>query len=315
MLNMSFIALFFNFMLLSFLGIHTAHCHQLSFKEGNTVPYLITKVEKTITNSAGKVSHSQSDIAIALDIKLLSHDTITHWFSRNSHRFAIEVLIKSISLSNTIETEDPVATTVHQYDSTGQPLGSDPVEQTLHTLTCTPLHFQIDLDDEDTPITETTMQLETIARCYRLSNKWKDCKFHYVLEKFLKDLFDLVGENLVVDRAYTIYTCNDKEEMKDNIFPLLSLSKVYKIHEIDTKKTTATASCTTELNWKINRSPLQAKEIIYTVSGKTIVSWDNENSLLQTREGTRETFIECLLNSDFFACKTVSQESWRVNPE
>ncbi len=298
MLRVRAVNFFFCFVLVSFLGIQNVYCRQLSFKEGATASYVISSSTEEVTNASNAISHSQSGTTITLDVKILSSDAISHWFSRPSHLFTIEVLVKNILLSNKLKGGDQDILT--EYDSTAKTLADDPVEQALQALIGTALQFQIG----DNQIKEITMCLDTFAHLCQLSNKWKECEFSSLLQDFVKELFDLSGENLQVDCVYSL-PCDNTTVLKDDLEnkKVVSQSKVYKIHEIASEKTTA--SCTEIFDLK---GSLKKPSITCDAFAKTTVTWDNENSLLQMREKTKDI----LMDSEPFSFRHISQESWRI---
>lgn len=221
-------------MLILLFGSHTAHCYQLSFKEGATASYILSNKEEEIINLFGTTSCSQSTTTVAFDIEILSSECNTDGFSNRSSLFHVKTIVKSILLSQT-DYDDQEPTTI-QYSSSPSALGNDPVEQGLNAIIGIPLHFRI----ENGNVKETTTHLGIFEHLCDLSTKWEDCEFKNLLEGFLENLFDLAEEPLLVGSTYPLPFHSDFIETPSlKTTTIDTASKVYTIHQIEPEKITA----------------------------------------------------------------------------
>lgn len=295
---------FLSSILVVFLGIQSAYGHQLSFKEGATASYTISRKRTEtsrvldIPSAPSDLICSQSTATVVFDIKILSSEKITRWFSHPTYLFTVEVILKKIFLSETDEN-----TTV-EYDSTAQIPEHDPVEQALHAIIGIPLHFQI--GDQ---MKETTMYLSNVEHALLLSTKWDSCKSLDLVKEYIKSLFDLSGKGICINHVYSL-PCY--EELSNNLMrecKVVSESNTYEIHAIESDKTTGSHIELVHIKGpgKKLSSVLDLGMINIEITSKGAVTWNNENSLLQQRNYQ----IEGFLNSQFFRSKF--SESWYVD--
>ncbi len=290
MLSLRGISFFF---LISLLGIHSAYCRLLSFEEGATASYTISRRGETLTRALttrslpGDLRSYQSITTIDFDIKILSHETISHWFSCPTHIFDVEVILKKIFLSET--TEEKKETDTIQYDSTAQVLENDPLEQALHAIIGIPLHFQI--GDQ---IKETTMQLDNLEHLLLLSTKWEYSDSLNLLKYVIKVLFDLSGEDLLANHVCPI-SCPNYDYFLDVLiekYKVTSGSEMYKIHAIDSDKIIGSHVGIFHIKSSGNALYGIYGPITTDVAHKGTVTWNNENSLLQKRDYQTELFFD-----------------------